>query len=298
MQIGARTKLFAVLGHPVAHSLSPAMHNAALARLGMDAVYVAFDIEPGRLPAALPVLRDLGVAGVNLTVPLKEVAFGVLSELDEWARLARAVNTIKFDGDTMRGFNTDAPGFLRTLREEFGADVRGRSVCILGTGGSARGIAIACLRSGARTLTLAGRTAAKIEALAAGLDGIRGAASLATVDQAGDGWAGACRAADVVVHTTTVGMKPGDAEIVRPDYFRAGQIAYDLIYVTRETPFTRAARAGGARAANGLGMLLHQGAQALEIWTGRDAPVDAMRDALESAVYSRATVSPPSTIRT
>ncbi len=283
--IDARTQLYAVLGHPVRHSLSPPMHNAAFDALRLNAAYLAFDVDPARLPALLPALAELGFAGLNLTVPLKETAFACLSNLDASAARMRSVNTVRMDGDGMRGYSTDGEGFLSALREEFGLEVRGRRVCLLGCGGAGRAVAIACAIAGAAEIRLANRAAVRAERLAAELAGLPGAPRVTLAPAQPSAWQEACRWAEIIVQATSVGLRPDDPPLVGHDAFHAGQWFYDLIYHVPETAMMRAAAAAGARAANGLGMLLHQGALALEIWTGRPAPLAPMRRALQQAVY-------------
>ncbi len=283
--IDARTKLYAVLGHPVSHSLSPPMQNAAFAALGINAAYLAFDVAPDRLPALLPALAELGFAGLNLTVPLKEPALQCLSDLDESAARMRSVNTVRMDGHAMRGYSTDGAGFLAALRAEFSLEVRGRSMCLLGCGGAGRAVAIACALAGAAEIRLANRSAGRAERLAAEIAGLPDAPRVSLAPAQPAAWREACRQAEIVVQATSVGLRPGDPPLVGADAFQAGQWFYDLIYHVPETATMRAAATAGARAANGLGMLLYQGALALEIWTGRPAPVAPMRRALQQAVY-------------
>jgi shikimate dehydrogenase len=281
---GGHTRPYAVLGYPIGHTLSPAMHNAAFEALGWDALYLAFSVAPPRLPGALAALADLGFGGVNLTVPLKEVAFGGIARLDESARLVGSVNTVQFTPDGPVGHSTDGYGFLRAAEEAFGLRVAGRSVFVLGTGGAGRALALVCAREGARAVALADLDRARAERVAAE---VRAAAPAAEVRLAADpgAQAEAARAADLAIQATPVGMKPGDPSPLPPGAFRAGQCVYDLVYMYPETPVLAAARAAGARTANGLGMLLHQGARSFEIWTGVAPPLGPMRRALEAAVY-------------
>jgi shikimate dehydrogenase len=287
MDITGHTRVFAVLGHPVGHSLSPVMHNAAFRALGMDAVYVAFDVEPSELMDVLPAMGHMGFGGVNLTVPLKEVAFRGLRELDESARVAGAVNTIRFTADGLRGLSTDGEGFVRALREAFGLEVRGLDIFVLGCGGAGRTVAIASARQGADRLMLADVASDRCEKVARE---IRSLAPAMPVEVAGGGpgiWAEAAHAAALVVQATPLGMKPDDPLPLPPTAFRPGQVAMDLVYSPAETAFMRAASESGARAVNGLGMLLHQGAASFTIWTGQPAPVDVMRRALTAALRGK-----------
>lgn len=284
-RLSGHTRPFAVLGHPIGHTLSPVMHNAALYALGMDAVYLAFDVAPERLMEVLPAMAAMGFRGVNLTVPLKEEAFRGLKDLDESARLLRAVNTVEFCKDGLRGHNTDGTGFLLALEEAFAVQVKGLSVFVLGCGGAGRAVALTCATNGAARIVLgdtdetrAGQVAKEIRAL--GLSAV--AEPIAATP---DVWAAASLRADLVVQATPLGMKKDDASVLPPGAFRVGQLTFDLVYMYPETAFMGAARLGGARSANGLGMLLHQGAKAFSIWTGIQPPVDIMRQALQAEVY-------------
>jgi shikimate dehydrogenase len=283
--LSGHTKPYAVLGHPIGHTLSPVMHNASIASLGLDAIYLAFDVAPERLLDVLPAMQAMGFGGVNLTIPLKEVAFRGLKKLDSSAQLLGAVNTVQFaaSGDIV-GHNTDGYGFLKAMEEAFGEPVNGASVFVLGCGGAGRAVALMAAGAGAARITLADVDQVKRDAVAAELSKLYPQVMIAHVSTVAD-QAAACRVADIVVQATPVGMKETDQPLLGPDAFRAGQRAFDLIYMYPETVFMKQARLGGARTANGLGMLLHQGARAFSIWTGREPDVAAMRSTLQSAVY-------------
>lgn len=277
MKLSGHTKPFAVLGHPIGHTLSPVMHNASFAALGLDAIYLAFDVHPDRLLGVLDAMRAMGFGGVNLTIPHKEVAFRGLAQLDPSARLLGAVNTVQFTTLGPVGHNTDGHGFLKAVEEAFGRGPAGDHVYVLGTGGAGRAVALMCAQAGAKSVRVHDVDAARVAKL---VDEIRKQFPGVAVEAGGDP-----QAADLVVQCTPVGMKKDDVSPLPAATFRKGQRAFDLIYHMPETPFMRAAKAGGAQASNGLGMLLHQGARAFEIWTGTAPRVDAMRQALEQAVY-------------
>lgn len=288
MKLSGHTTPYAVLGHPIGHTLSPVMHNASFRSLGLDAIYLAFDVHPDRLLAVLPAMRDMGFKGVNLTVPLKEVAFRGLSDLAPSAARMGAVNTVEFvAGGGLRGHNTDGDGFLAAVTEAFGERVAGKRVFVLGCGGAGRAVALTCAADGAAALVLTDVDAARVARLAGELRAGFPACRLEEVPHDAARWQAACHGADLAVQCTPVGMKPADPPLLAPEAFRAGQLAFDLVYMFPETAFMRAARAAGARAANGLGMLLHQGARAFQIWSGREADVSAMRGALEGDVYGK-----------
>jgi len=285
IKISGHTTPLAVLGHPIGHTLSPVMHNAAIDALGMDAIYLAFDVAPERLMPVLDAMRDMGFAGVNLTVPLKEVAFKNLAKLDESAARLGAVNTVALNADPPTGYNTDGIGFLEAQREAFGSPVEGLSVLVLGTGGAGRAVAITCATAGARAVALSDLEPARSEAVRAEIGKLGAECDTQIVQAEPDTWLEAARAADLVIQATPVGLKRTDRSILPPDAFRKGQRVFDLVYMYPETAFMKTARQAGARTANGLGMLLHQGARALSIWTGAEPPVAVMRATLEQAVY-------------
>ena len=281
MKIGSKTKIFAVLGHPIGHTFSPAMHNAAFAARGLDALYCAFDVAPQNLLGVLTAMREMGFGGVNLTVPLKEIAFRGLTNLDASAKRLGAVNTIEFKPEGLVGHNTDGYGFLRAHDEAFGCGVQGSNVFVLGAGGAGRAVALMCAEAGAHTITLADLDITRCHKVAGE---IRGQFPDCVIHVAlnTDHWPEAAHAAELVVQATPVGMKATDQALLDAKVFRQGQRFFDLIYWFPRTVHMATARAGGATVSNGLGMLLHQGARAFEIWTGQAAPIAAMRAALEA----------------
>ena len=287
MKLSGHTNPFAVLGHPIGHTLSPVMHNAAFKALGMDAVYLAFDVEPSRLMDVLPAMGAMGFGGVNLTVPLKEVALKGLQDLDESATMLGAVNTIEYTADGMRGHNTDGNGFLHAVQEAFGTAVSGLSVFIIGTGGAGRAVAIACAAETARRIAVTDLAADRARRVADEISQLVPDTEIETIPAGAGACSKACQEADLVVQATPVGMKKEDRPLLRSEAFHSGHLIFDLVYMYPETAFMHAARRAGARIANGLGMLLHQGALSFSIWTGREAAVDIMRKALEKEVYER-----------
>ena len=283
--LSGHTKPFAVLGHPIGHTLSPVMHNAAFESLGLDAIYLAFDVAPENLLTVLPAMKNMGFGGVNLTVPLKEVAFKGLAELDESAQRLGAVNTVEFTDDGLRGHNTDGKGFLTAVQESLHVSVKGQTLFVLGCGGAGRAVAITAAAEGAKRLIFADIDETRCKNVAR--DSMAVAPSL-QVEFAGTdpkGWAKRTQSADLIIQASPVGMKADDVCPLPPSAFKPGQWAFDLVYNRPETCFIKAATAGGAKAVNGLGMLLHQGAEAFTIWTGKPAAIEVMRKALENALY-------------
>ncbi|MBW7908281.1 MAG: shikimate dehydrogenase [Kiritimatiellae bacterium] len=286
LKISGHTRPFAVLGHPIGHTLSPAMHNAAIEALGWDAIYLAFDVKPERLMTVLPAMRSMRFGGVNLTIPHKEVAFRGLEKLDASAKLLGAVNTVEFADEGMIGHNTDGFGFLRALEEAFSKATEGDAVFVLGSGGAGRAVALMAAQAGARSITLSDVDVERCHRVAVEIrehfPAVETRVAAGPTEQVAF-----AREADLVVQATPIGMKDGDESVLKPEAFRQGQRAFDLIYHLPRTVFMQAAAAGGARAVNGLGMLLHQGARAFQIWTGVTPPIPEMRRALEFAVYGR-----------
>jgi shikimate dehydrogenase len=276
-----------VLGYPVAHSLSPQMQNAALEKSGLEMRYGRFEIAPGELQAALGLLPALDFAGVNLTVPHKIAALALVDVADETARQISAVNTIKIDDGKMRGFNTDGKGFSRAIREEFSVDLRDLRVLVFGAGGAARAIALECAKQNCERLVIANRDPEKANQLVESLRRFfAGPRVLGPVPrlQAVAANEAALRFqianTDLVVNATPLGLNHGDAAPIPARLLAPHLMVYDTVYASGPTTFVSGAIEAGARAANGLSMLLHQGALAFEIWFDRAAPIEAMRKAL------------------
>jgi shikimate dehydrogenase len=288
MKISGHTKPYAVLGHPVGHSLSPAMHNAAFQSLGMDAIYLAFDVAPSDLGTVLSAMKLLGFGGLNLTVPLKEEVLPYLSERDTYAQRLGAVNTVRFlPQGSLKGYNTDGAGFLDGIREAFSASVKGLSVLLVGSGGAGRAVAITCAMEGAAKVAVSDIEPSRANRLVSEISSLTPSVPTEAVEATSKALARACASADLVVQATPVGLKPSDPSPLGTEAFRAGQLAYDLIYTAPQTAFMKAAAQAGAKTANGLGMLLRQGARAFSIWTDKQAPIDAMRQALTAEVYAK-----------
>jgi shikimate dehydrogenase len=269
--ITAATRLAGVIGDPVRHSLSPNLHNAAYRALGLDWAYVAFAVPDGAAADALAAVRALGLVGLSVTMPHKTAVAALCDELSPAAAALRSVNTVTPGPDgCLVGDSTDGAGFVRALADA-GVDPDGRSALLLGAGGAARAVALALAGAGAR-VTVAARRAQAADAAAVLADGtaIRW-----------DDRADAAAAADLIVNATPLGMAGDPALPVPAAVLSAAHAVVDLVYEPRETPLLAAARAVGARVVPGLGMLVHQAAQQVELWTGRTAPIDAMRTAVE-----------------
>ena len=275
-----------VFGDPVAHSLSPQMQNAALKHCQIDMQYVRFQISPDELREALKLIRDLKFVGVNLTVPHKIAALKLVDDLEESAKSIGAVNAVKNNGK-LHGLNTDGKGFARAIREEFVVDLRDLRVMILGAGGAARAIAMQCAKENCERLVIANRTLENGKNLADELrDFFAGPRVLGPVARLqAIAWDEAAFRfqignVDLIVNATPLGLNRSDPSPIPARLLAPHLMVYDTIYSERRTPFVSAAVEAGARGANGLSMLLHQGALAFEIWFGREAPLDVMRAAL------------------
>lgn len=279
--ITAQTRVTGVLAWPVGHSRSPAMHNAAFREAGLDFVYLAFGVPPAQLGAAVEGLRALNFVGANFTIPHKEAMVELVDELDPLAAATGAVNTVHNVGGRLTGYSTDGPGLLRSLAEE-GVEVAGRRIALIGAGGSARATAFAMVEAGAGGLAVINRTVERAQRLALDVNGYAGrevacAAGLETPEAEEQ-----VRAADLIADSTSVGMVPDAdvAPVIPATWIAANHTVVDYTYNPPETTLLQAAKARGARTVTGVGMLVHQGALAWELWTGESAPAEAMRRAL------------------
>ncbi|GEN34605.1 MULTISPECIES: shikimate dehydrogenase [Aneurinibacillus] len=284
--MNSQTILTGLFGHPVGHSLSPLMHNRAFAELGVNFHYAAFDIDPGQVREAVAAIRALGLRGVNVTIPYKVAVMDYLDEVEEEAKAIGAVNTIVNEGGKLIGYNTDGRGFVRSLIEETGIDVKRQSAILVGAGGAARGVAVSLLRAGLPSLAIANRTEEKAERLAEQLQAMNPQARIAALPM--KEIADALTDATLLVQTTSIGMHPNiDASPVAAEALHERLLVSDLIYNPLETKLLRDAKEKGARIHHGLGMFIYQGALSFEYWTGQPAPVEAMRKAVSDALYSR-----------
>ena len=274
MEIKGSTNVVGLIGHPVEHSFSPPMHNAAFEELNMDYTYVAFDVNPNDLENAIKGAQALNVKGFNVTIPHKIEVMKYLDEIDEIASLIGAVNTIDFK--ELKGYNTDGIGAIRAISEV--TDVKDKNVVIAGAGGASRAISFYLAKYGINSLTILNRNVEKADNLAQDvlnsqlIDDV-GADSIANMDL-GD--------ADILVNTTPVGMHPNvnEAPIASAEMMHEDLVVFDAVYNPNETVLLRQAIEAGAKPVYGIKMLLYQGAESFEIWTGKKAPVDAMEEAL------------------
>ncbi len=263
-----------IIGSPVAHSLSPAIQGAALRAAGLDATYERWETPLGALPARVAALRERDCLGANVTIPHKQAVLPLLDEAAPLAAAIGAVNTIVNDGGRLTGHNTDGGGFTAAL-EETGFAPAGKRFLLAGAGGAARGIAFALRDAGAASIAIGNRTPERAEALAAAAG-----AEAVPFDAPPAGY-------DCAVNCTSAGMHGSGAEDALPfdpAAADAGTLVVDIVYAPEETPLLRAAREAGLPALGGLPMLIHQGALAFALWTGRPAPLGAMREAARAAL--------------
>ncbi|MEO2241801.1 MAG: shikimate dehydrogenase [Euryarchaeota archaeon] len=279
--VDAETKVVGLVGHPVEHSLSPPMHNAAFRELGLNYVYVAFDVPERELETAIMGAQSLGIVGLNVTIPHKERALRVCDTVDRDAELIGAVNTLRFRERRVEGYNTDGEGFLRALKEEVDFDPEGVKAVILGAGGAARAVTFKLATEGADELVIANRTYERGERLARELEEKTGVRARA-VELDREVLREELRDARLLVDATPVGMHPNEDEppLVTAREMHEDLIVNDLVYNPPRTRLLEEAERAGATPVDGLGMLVHQGALAFELWTGREAPVDVMREAV------------------
>ena len=287
------TQTIALLGHPVAHSISPAFQQAALDALGVEARYEAWDTPPEDVPDALERLRDPSLLGANVTVPHKLEALRLADSADAVARRIGAANTlIRRDDGRLHATNTDVAGVQRALADATVA-LEGVEAVLIGAGGAARAVVAALRAGGARSLTVANRTPQRAEALheVAG-EGEAPPLELRVcpLDVAAGPLRAALERAGLVIHSTPLGMRHGPDEAATPlpaDCFQPGQAAFDLVYTPERTPFLHAAGAAGARPIGGLGMLVHQGAESFRLWTGLEPPLEVMFEAARAALAAQ-----------
>ena len=276
MEIKGSTNVVGLIGHPVEHSFSPPMHNAAFQKLGMDWAYVAFDVNPNDLPSAIEGAKSLNIKGFNVTIPHKIEVMQQLNDLDEVAGLIGAVNTIDFKN--LKGYNTDGIGAVRAIEEV--SSIENKNVVVAGAGGASRAISFYLAKFGASSITILNRNVNRAQNLAddvlkSDLIGDVGSDSISEINKY-------LSNADILVDTTPLGMDPhiDDAPIARAEDMHDNLVVFDAVYNPHETVLIKEAIKAGAKSVYGIKMLLYQGAESFKIWTGRDAPIDVMENAL------------------
>lgn len=270
-------KIYGVLGFPAQHSLSPLMQNAAFAALKIKAEYRIFEKRPEELEGFLGSLPEQNIYGLNITVPYKEKVIPFLKSVSSEAGLIGAVNTVRVSAKGLEGFNTDAEGFLRHLSEDLKFNPQGKIIAILGAGGAARAVTVSLSKKRPKIISLYDLDKAKLARLISHLKENFQHTEFKTADSIAGLDIGVC---DLFINATPVGMEEADPCLIEGKFIRRGLLVYDLIYNPKETNLLKIAKEKGARTANGLGMLLYQGARSFELWIGIKAPLEVMRGAL------------------
>ena len=277
MDVSGKTRVCGVIGDPIEHTLSPIMHNAAFNALKLDYTFLAFKVKPAELENAVNGMRALNIRGLNVTMPHKSTVLSYLDRTDLSAQIVNSVNTVLNKESKLFGFNTDGVGALKALREN-GVELKGRKVLLLGAGGAARAIAYAMAKE-SDELAVLNRTVKQAQALAKLLEKTAnkkigtGALSPREIQQN-------LQDSDILINATSIGMKPkADESLVAPKLLRPDLAVMDIVYSPIETKLAKDAKAAGAKVVSGVEMLIYQGAASFEIWTGKSAPVEVMRQA-------------------
>jgi shikimate dehydrogenase len=282
LHVRATTKVYGIFGHPVSHSLSPIMHNAAFRKLNLDCVYVAFDIHPSNLESATHAIKSMGISGVNVTIPHKERIISFLDATAPEVALTGAVNTVKNEDGKLTGYNTDVEGFLMAIKEDLGVTPKGLRIFLLGAGGAARAVLTGLCMTGASEIYLINRTLDKANALASEFKTSYKGISIEPYALEDTGSVErSLRTADLLINASSAGMEGVGSTNLQLELLPKSSLVYDLVYKPRETALLNKAKEFGLKSAGGISMLLYQGAKSFEIWTGKVAPVDEMRRAIE-----------------
>ena len=282
MKIDSSTDLYGIFGHPVTHSFSPSMHNAAFRELGINSAYLAFDILPETLEKAVDSIRYLGLKGINVTIPHKQNIMEYLDEISAEARHTGAVNTVKNTKGFLYGHNTDVGGVLKALEVDLNLnDFTGRSVLLFGAGGAARAVLSALCIRGVKSITIFNRSVDKAAAVSEYFSAQFKNVCIEFNKLSETGKLTECLGqSDILINSSSAGMVGHDSLDIPLQYLKENSYVYDLVYNPRETELVKSARSLGHKACTGLSMLLYQGVESFEIWTGKKAPVDSMMKAL------------------
>lgn len=280
----------AILGTPIHHSLSPIMQNAALEAMHLPFSYEAIEVKSEELEVTLRSLVEKNYLGLNITLPHKQHALTLMDDISEHARLLGSVNTVLIREEKLHGTNTDGPGFIAAIKEEFNTNIKNLRVLILGAnGGTGRGLATQSLLDGCSTVTLAGRNQPAIQEQAAYLATMfpEQSANIKTASLETDALAKKLPEVDLVVNATPLGLNQEDPTLIPSSLFHRDQLFYDTTYAHHESAMIKAAKEAGARTANGFSMLLHQGALSFEFWFEHQAPLNPMRKALQAYLENK-----------
>ena len=266
---------YGIIGYPVKHTLSPYMHNAAFNKLGIKAVYVPFSVRPELLKEAFIFLKECGISGFNITIPHKSEAMRHIDEVEPVARAIGAVNTVLVKGGKLIGYNTDYTGFLRSLKEELKFIPKSKTVLVMGAGGASRAVSFGLASHGAKNIYIYDVMAERADDLAQRIGKCFLQARVRSIS--GQEIADCAANSELFVNCTPLGMKKDDPLPVDAAFLHKGLKLYDIAYTPAETKLVKAAKQKGVKACGGIGMLLYQGVEAFEIWTGKKAPVELMR---------------------
>ncbi len=281
------TQLAGIFGYPLAHSLSPAFQQAAFNHYSMDVRYLAWETPSSDFATEVTKLRSGDFVGANVTIPYKELAMGLMDEVDPLAEAIGAVNTVVKSSGRLVGHNTDAVGFIRALKEDGDFEPSGKRVLMLGAGGAARAAVYALCEAGAASITIANRTVGRAQSLAADMS--RSGTDVSAVGLDAPNMEEISLGSDLIVNCTPLGMRDGGGEEQTPiagGLIPHDALAVDMVYNPQQTPFLIAARNAGARTQGGMHMLVYQGAASFELWTGKEAPIDAMFAAANVALLN------------
>jgi len=284
MDINSLTELYGIFGHPVKHSFSPLMHNAAFQKLNLNCVYMAFDILPENLSAAVTSIRQLNIKGINVTIPHKQDIMNCLDEISDEAKYTGAVNTVKNKDGKLFGHNTDVGGFLKDIEIELGIrNYNDLSACLIGAGGAARAVLSGLCMSGTKKIFIINRTISKASELANYFSKRFNNIEFKTVGLKDNSEIKKClENSNLLINSSSAGMKGHDPLNVPVGSLPKSSYVYDLVYNPKETELVKQAKSLGHRSASGLGMLLYQGAESFEYWTNKKAPIDVMKKALKN----------------
>lgn len=284
MNISGNTKICGIIGHPIDHTLSPAMHNAAFRELDLDLIYIAFDVESKNLHESISGIRSLGMHGLNVTIPHKEDVIKFLDEIESEAKKIGSVNTIVNKDSQLVGHNTDGIGAIKALKDNE-VDLKEKKILLLGAGGSAKSIAFA-LSKFVKKIIILNRTEERAEKLADNLK------SMFDIEIAWDHLSKKAvhknlMDADILINATSVGMNPESDCLVKSEWLTSRICIFDIVYSPNGTKLIQNAKKIGARAIDGIDMLVYQGAIAFKIWTGREPPIDVMKEAIKKEIENR-----------
>lgn len=271
-------KKYGLIGYPVKHSLSGKMHNAAFKHLGIDAEYKLFEVKPDDLSLFYAAFKER-LLGINITIPYKETSIKYVDAIDKISEAIGAINTVMLEGDKLCGYNTDVIGFLRSLKEDLGFKPNSKKAVIFGAGGAARAVSFALFSENIKQLILVDPDMKKAAFLANelnenGFNAIAVYRDLRAIKEL-------VLNADLLVNASPCGMKEADPEVVPADFLHKDLSVFDLIYNPAETSLIKQAKKKACKAINGLGMLVYQGAASFELWTGKKAPIGAMKEAIK-----------------